>query len=160
LKTIVPYTDLPEDVGLLVHVHVALDGSSDVAQRVYAKFVQGYAERLANESARQEASARAAGASSVEITESSIIRASESLEEQVPKRIEEQLGKRIEQQLARRQRPANLREAAALAGTPIFSGAAGVMGSYLHSPWQVTLFVLIALVAIVCILYLLKRRLL
>jgi hypothetical protein len=42
----------------------------------------------------------------------------------------------------------------------MFSGAAGVMGSYLHSPWQVMLFVLIALVAIVCILYLLKRRLL
>jgi hypothetical protein len=159
LVPIVPHTDLPEDTGLLVHVHAALDGSSPAAQKLYAKLIQSYAERLANESARQEASARVPGAKTVEITESIVIRASESFEEQVPERIEEQLTKRIEEQLSKRHK-LNLPEAAALAGTPILSGASAVMGSYLHSPWQDTAFALIALGAIVCILYLLKRRLL
>ena len=99
---------------------------------------------LADESARQEASARAPGAKTTEITESVIIRARESLN----------------QQTAKRQRPASLWEAAALAGMPMLSGAAGVLGSNLHSPIQWTLFALSALGAVICILYLLKRRLL
>jgi hypothetical protein len=160
LITLFPHADLPEGVGLLVHVHVELDGSSDNAQKAYAKLIQDYAERLANESARQEASARAPGARTAEITESSVIRAYESLQEQVPQRIEEQIARKIEEQIVKRQKPSTLREAAALAGTPILSGASGVMGSYLHSPWQATIFALIALGAIACILYLLKRRLL
>jgi hypothetical protein len=141
---IVPHADVPDGAGLLVHVRAVLDGSSVQAQALYAKFIQEYAERLASESARQEASARAPGAKTTEITESVVIRARESLD----------------QQTAERQRPANLWEAAALAGMPMLSGAAGVIGNNLHSPWQWTLFALSALGAVICILYLLKRRLL
>jgi len=160
LTTLVPHADLPEDVGLLVHVHVELDGSSSAARALFGNFVQDYAERLANESARQEATERASGARAVEITQSSVIRAREALEEQTPERIRERLVKEIKEDIAKRQKPANLREAAALAGTPILSGAAAVMGGYLHSPWQDAVFALIAVAAIACVLYLLKRRLL
>ena len=135
---------MPDGTGLLVHVRAVLDGSSPSAQRLYAKFVQEYAEQLASESARQEASARAPGARTTEITESVVIRAQES----------------IELQTAKRQRPGNLWEAAALAGTPILSGAAGVMGNNLHSIWQWIVFAVCAFGAVICILYLLKRRLL
>jgi Flp pilus assembly protein TadB len=135
---------VPNGIGLLIHVRAVLDGSSRQAQELYAKFIQEYGEQLASESARQEASARAPGAKTTEITESVVIRARESLDEQT----------------ARRQRPANLWEAAALAGMPMFSGAAGVMGNNLHSALQWVTFVLLAFGAVVCILYLLKRRLL
>jgi hypothetical protein len=121
-----------------------MDGSSASAQRLYARYVQEYAEQLASESARQEASARAPGASTTEITESVVIRARESLELQT----------------AKRQRPANLSEAAALAATPILSGAAGIIGNNLHSTWQWTVFIVCAFGAVTCILYLLRRRLL
>jgi hypothetical protein len=129
---------------LLIHVRAILDGSSKSAQELYAKYIQEYAEQLASESARQEASARAPGARTAEITESAVIRARESLYLQI----------------AKWQRPANLWEAAALAGMPILSGTAGVMGNYLHSPLQSAVFALAALGAVICILYLLKRRLL
>lgn len=141
---LVPYSVVPKGTGLLIYVRAILDGSSKPAQELYAKFIQEYAEQLASESARQEASARAPGARNAEITESAVIRARESLY----------------QQIAKRQRPASLWEAAALAGMPILSSAAGVMGNYLHSPLQSAVFALAALGAVICILYLLKRRLL
>ncbi len=144
LIPIIPYNDVPDGAGLLIHVRATLDGSSGSAQALYAKFVQEYAERLSGESARQEASARAPSAKAIEITESVVIRARESLD----------------QQTAKRQRPANLWEAAALAGMPMLSSTAGVMGNYLHSPLQWAIFVLSACGAVICILYLLKRRLL
>jgi Flp pilus assembly protein TadB len=144
LTPIVPYAGVPDGIGLLVHIRATLDGSSKSAQDLYAKFVQEYAEQLASESARQEASARAPGAKTTEITESVVIRARESLD----------------QQAARQQRPASFWEAAALAGTPILSGAAGVMGNNLHSSLQWATFALSSVGAVVCILYLLKRRLL
>jgi hypothetical protein len=144
LAPIAPHTEVPDGAGLLIYVRAVLDGSSTSAQRLYGRFVQEYAEQLGSESARQEASARAPGARTTEITESIVIRARESLE----------------QRAAERQRPDNLREAAALAGTPILSGSAGVMGNNLHSPLQWTAFTLCALGAVICILYLLKRRLL
>jgi hypothetical protein len=144
LTPIVPLAGVPDGAGVLIHVRAILDGSSKPSQELYAKFVQAYAEQLADESARQEASARAPGAKTIEITESIIIRARESLD----------------QQTAKRQRPSNLWEAAALAGMPILSGAAGVMGGNLHSPLQWAIFVSSALGAVICILYLLKRRLL
>lgn len=133
-----------DGTGLLIHVRAALDGSSISAQHLYARVIQEYAEQLASESARQEVSARAPGARTTEITESVIIRARESLD----------------QQTAKRQRPASLWEAAALAGMPMLSGTAGVMGNNLHSSLQWTVFTLSALGAVICILYLLKRRLL
>lgn len=144
MTLIAPHADVPDGTGLLIHVRVTLDGSSAPAQGLFAKFVQEYAEQLANESARQEASLRAPGAKTTETTESVVIRARES----------------IDQETAKRQRPASLWEAAALAGMPMLSGTAGVMGSNLHSFLQWTVFALAVLGAVTCILYLLKRRLL
>lgn len=144
LKPIVPNRGLPEGIGLLIHVRATLDGSSTAAQELYAKYVQEYADFLASESARQEASMRAPGAVTTEITESVVIRARESLD----------------QQTAKRRRPANFWEAAALAGMPTLSGVAGVMGNNLHSPLQWVTFACSAAGAVISILYLLKRRLL
>jgi len=144
MTPLIPNADIPDGVGLLIHVRANLEGSSDRAQHLYARFIQDYADLLAGESARQEASARAPGARAVEITESTVIRARESLN----------------QEIAKRQRPAGWREGVALLGVPILSGTAGVMGSNLHSSWQWAVLGIASAAAIACLLYLLKRRLL
>ncbi|MFE7870191.1 hypothetical protein ACFUYE_07590 [Micromonospora humida] len=118
-----------------------LDGAYNPAQLAFAKAVQAYAEKLAIESANQEASERAPGASNTEITESAVIRAREAFD------------KKVALQVRRR----NPLDPYALAGSPIFSGATGVMGSYLHSPAQVASFLALAICAATCILYLAKR---
>jgi hypothetical protein len=143
---------VPDGTGLLIHIRAVLDGSYTPAQELYATYVQEYAEQLASESARQEASARELGAKAIEITESAVIRARESLNKRT-----------AEQQLAAqpiKRQPLGIWEAAALAGAPMFSAATGVTGSYLHSLLQWVLFSLSALAGVICILYLLKRRLL
>ena len=129
---------------LVVKIQTNLDGSYLPAQEVFAQAVQSYADKLASESARQEATGRATGAKHPEITASAVIRAQETLDR-----------KSVEQK-----RPANARESFALAGTPILSGATGVMGSYLDSPAQWASFAVLATGATSCILYLLRRRLL
>lgn len=141
---IVPHSDVSDGTGLVVQIRVVLDGSYRAAQKVFAKSIQEYGEKLASESARQEATGRAPGAQTVEITESAVIRAQEALDQQV----------------AERSRPSNKIEAVSLAGAPIFSGATGVMGSYLTNALNWTVFSLLAMIAASCILYLLKRRLL
>ncbi len=80
---IVPHSDVPDGTGVVVQVRVVLDGSSRPAQRIFAKSVQEYGEKLASESARQEATGRAPGAQTVEITESAVFRAQEALDRQV-----------------------------------------------------------------------------
>lgn len=144
LQPIIPYAEVPDGVGLLIHLRTILDGSSPSAQVKYAKFVQEYAEQLADESARQEASTRAPGARAVEITESVVIRARES----------------IDQQTSARQRPVDWKEAVALAGVPILSGVVGVLGGHLNSPLEWGSFIFSAAAAVICVLYSLKRRLL
>jgi hypothetical protein len=129
---------------LVVQVRVLLDNSYRPAQQAFARFVQAYAERLATETAYQETSERPPGATTAEITESAVVRARESLERKI----------------AQERRPADARDATALAGAPIFSGAAGVAGSYLHSWQQWVAFLILAIVAASCVLFLLKRRLL
>lgn len=141
---ITPHSDIPDGVGLSIHVRVQLDGSYGPAQKTFAKAVQTYAEKLASESARQEASARAPGATACEITESAVIRAAESLDRET----------------AKRQRPANFGESATLAGLPMSSAATGITGSYLHSAGQWIVFVALCAVTVFCVLYQLKRRLL
>jgi hypothetical protein len=141
---VVPRSDAPDGTGLVVETRVVLDGAYPPAQRAFAKAIQAYADRLAIESAYQETTERAPGATAVEITESAVIRAQESLERKI----------------AQGRRPANAAEAFALAGTPILSGATGVMGSYLHSGMQWAAFLVLAAGAASLILYLLRRRLL
>jgi hypothetical protein len=141
---VVPRSEVPDGTGLVVQVRVLLDNSYRPAQQAFARFVQNYAERLARETSYQEISERPSGATTAEITESAVVRAQESLERKI----------------AQERRPADARDAFALAGVPIFSGAAGVAGSYLHSRPQWIAFLALAIVAASCVLYLLKRRLL
>lgn len=117
--------------GLVVPVRVLLDGASLPAQHAFARAVQRYADRLAQESGNQEASNRAPGAATVEIIETSVIRAQEALD------------KRIALEKSR----THPLDGFALAGAPIFSGAAGVLGSYLHGPILWIAFVVTALLA-------------
>jgi hypothetical protein len=137
-----PHTEVPVGVGVSITVRVLLDGSSEPAQRAFGKEVQAYAEKLASESARQEASARATGAMTCEITESAVIRAAESLQQQTAK-----------------ERPPRFREAAAVAGKSMCTAAMGTMGNFLHSAAQVSVFAGLSIVAAICILQPLKRRL-
>lgn len=141
---VVPRSGIADGTGLVIEVRVALDGSSHPAQRVFGKNIQEYAERLATESTRQEFNGRAPGANSVEITESAVIRAEESLE----------------QQAAKRNRTGSKLESAALAGSPIFSCATGVAGSYLTNTLNWATFGTLAIISISCVFYLLRRNLL
>jgi len=113
----IPKSDLSKHAGIVVVARAKLDGAYEPAQLAFGQAVQNYAARLAIESANQEASDRAPGVSSIEITESSVIRAREALD------------KKVALQLRKR----SPFEPYALAGSPIFAGATGVMGSYLHS---------------------------
>lgn len=139
----VPSTALPTGSGIVVPVRVILDGTYTPADLAFAKAVQNYADRLATESANQAESEKAPGATNVEVTESSVIRAQESLD------------KKVALQVNARSRWIPY----ALAGSPIFSGATGVMGSFLHSPLQIAAFVVTAGIAALCIIFLAKKGL-
>lgn len=141
-KVVVPHSVVPAGSGIVVPTRVLLDGAYAPAQLAFARAVQSYAEKLAIESADQEAPERAPGATSTEITESAVIRAQETLDKKVALQV-------------RKRKPL---DPYALAGSPVFSGATGIMGSYLHSPTQVVAFVVLALCAAACILYLATVR--
>lgn len=140
-KIVVPHSAVPIGSGIVVPTRVLLDGAYAPAQLAFARAVQSYADKLAKESDNQAGSERAPGVTSTEITESAVIRAQESLDEKVALQV-------------RKRSPL---EPYALAGSPIFSGATGVMGSYLHSPIQLVAFIALTLCAATCILYLAKR---
>ncbi|MEU6788073.1 hypothetical protein ABZ912_53535 [Nonomuraea angiospora] len=137
----IPPTRTPDGAGIVVPVRTILDGAYEPAQLAFARAIQSYADKLAIESANQEASERAPGANSTEITESAVIRAQEALDKQVALKV-------------RKRSPL---DPYALAGSPIFAGATGVMGSYLHSLLQVIAFIILAVLAIACILHLAVR---
>jgi hypothetical protein len=122
----------------VVPTRVLLDGAYAPAQLAFARAVQSYADKLANESDNQAGSERAPGVTSTEITESAVIRAQESLDKKVALQV-------------RKRSPL---EPYALTGSPIFSGATVVMGSYLNSTIQVVTFIALALCAAACILHL------
>lgn len=138
----IPATGVPEGVGIVVPTRTMLDGAYEPAQLAFARAVQAYADKLAVESANQEASERDPGAISTEITESAVLRAQEALNKKVALQV-------------RKQSPF---DPYALAGSPIFAGATGVMGSFLHSVLQVVAFSILAALAVGCILHLARRR--
>ncbi len=142
--TLKPSHRVPDGAGVIIEVRAQLDGSYEPAQAAFAELVQSYANRLAGESARQEASGRVPGVITCEITESAVRRAVEALD----------------QAIAKRQRPATRKEGAALALSPTFASAASVTGGYLHSPGQWAVFAGMSVLALLCIFYQLKRRLL
>jgi Flp pilus assembly protein TadB len=139
---IIPESGIPDHAGIVVPTRANLDGAYEPAQLAFAHAVQAYAERLAIESANQEISERAPGVNSKEITESAVIRAKDALDKKV----------------ALQQRKRSRLDPYALAGSPIFASATGVMGSYLHSLLQVVVFTILAMLAIACILHLSVRR--
>ncbi|GGM43886.1 hypothetical protein GCM10007977_051840 [Dactylosporangium sucinum] len=139
---VIPASGVPEGVGVVVPTRTLLDGAYEPAKLAFGRAVQAYADKLAIESANQEASERAPGANSTEITESAVIRAQEALDKKVALQV-------------RKRSPL---EPYALAGSPIFAGATGVMGSFLHSLVQVIAFSILAVIAIACILHLAVRR--
>lgn len=123
-------------------VNVTLHGATDNAKAEFATAVQAYGEALATECERQEISNRPPGIAHPEITANSVVRA-----------------KQVFSQYGERSKPGAL-DMCALAGVPIFSGGAGVMGSYLNSTLQILAFAAIAFMGILSVFYLLRRRLL
>ena len=124
------------------HVEVPLHGATEGARVEFAKAVKDYADRLASESQAQEISNRPDGFMNPEVTATSVFRAKEALN-----------------RYGHRAKPSG-NDKAALAGLPIFSGAAGVLGSYLNSGVQWGAFCAAVFLAVVCIAYLLHRRML
>lgn len=137
----IPPSRAPDGAGIVVPTRTILDGAYEPAQLAFARAVQAYADKLAIESANQEISERAPGANSTEITESAVLRAQEALDKQVALKV-------------RKRSPL---DPYALAGSPIFAGATGVMGSFLHSLLQVVVFSVLAVLAVGCILHLATR---
>ena len=125
-----------------VIVEVTLPGATVAAQSQLSKAIQDYADRLARESETQEISNRPPGVHYAEVTVNSVARA---------KTVLDRYGQRAK---------ASGGDVAALMGVPIFSGATGVMGSYLHSAWQWSVFSASAFFTVVCLAYLARRRML
>jgi len=123
------------------NVEVDLHGASPAAQVEFNGAVQAYANLLAAESQKQELSLRPPGCSHLEVTASAVARATRAFS---------QYGTRAKPQLL---------DSTALSGVPIFSLAAGVMGSNLDGPVQISVFVVLAFLAALCIVYVVSRRL-
>jgi len=124
-----------------VSVEVDLHGATLAARAEFNGAVQAYADFLAAESQKQELSLRTPGVLNLEVTASAVVRARRAIS---------RYGKRAKPRLL---------ESTALAGAPIFSGATGVMGSYLDGLVQISVFAGLAFMAVLCIGYLVFRRL-
>jgi hypothetical protein len=131
-----------EVIPVSANVQVVLNGATDGARAEFSEAVQTYAMRLASESEKQEISNRPPGVMFPEVTASSVVRA-----------------RTVLSRYGERARP-GVSEVAALVGLPIFSSAAGVIGSYLHSVWQWAAFSGSAFLGVFCVCYLAFRRLL
>jgi hypothetical protein len=103
-----------------VAIEVQIQGATEGARVEFAKALQTYAELLAAESQTQEISNRPPGVLFPEVTANSVVRAKTAFDRH-----------------GQRGRAARS-ESAALIGLPVFSGATGVLGSYLNSPWAQT----------------------
>jgi hypothetical protein len=127
---------------MLINSEVVLHGATEVARAQFEEAVQDYAERLADESEKQEISSRPPGTRFSEVSANSVARA-----------------KAVIDRYGQRAKPTPL-EVAALAGLPILSGATGVMGSYLTNTLNWAIFSLLGSLAISCVAILATRRLL
>jgi hypothetical protein len=125
-----------------VSIEVRLQGATEGARVEFAKALQIYAELLAAESQTQEISNRPPGVMFPEVTANSVVRAKTAFD-----------------RYGQRGKPARS-ESATLVGLPVFSGATGVLGSYLNSPLQWTAFSASTFLAVVCVIYLAARRML
>ncbi len=79
-EIVIPASGVPDGAGVVVVTRTILDGAYEPARIAFGRAIQVYADNLAVESANQEASERAPGASSKEITESAVIRAQEAFD--------------------------------------------------------------------------------
>ena len=133
----------------LFEVPVILEGASQAAEKEFDKAIRDYAERLSDESSYEEINGRASGAKVAEVTASSVIRAKEALQNKMASEVN-----------SGRRGSMSVPEAFALAGSPLCSSAAGVMGSHLTGILQWSIFLMFGVLAVISVLYLLKRRLL
>jgi hypothetical protein len=144
-----PLVESADTAEVIVRVSVTLDGASEAAKHKFAESLQVYADRLAQESERQEISNRAPGANVREVTASSVIRACEILDTPA-----------TDAPGTDQRKSLTAIERFGLAGIPLFSGACGALASYLNSPIQWLVFLVCAAIGLFCILYSLWRRLL
>ncbi len=114
-------------------IQVELHGATPGAQLELKQAVQAYADSLAAESQKQELSLRTPGAITVEISYNAVRRAREAMN---------RYGDRA------KMRPFDM---ACAAGAPVFSGATGVMGSFLDSVVQILAFGILAALSMVTI---------
>ena len=123
-----------------VHVQVDLHGATPAAKSEFSKAVQAYADWLVGESQKQELSLRAPGGQNLEVTATAVLRA-----------------RRAMSRFGEKAKPGAL-EGISLAASPVFSGATGVMGGFLHSTTQIVIFSILVIIALLSIAYLIVRR--
>jgi hypothetical protein len=116
-------------------IQVDLHGSTPGAQAELRSAIQAYADSLATESQKQELSLRPPGAMNIEVSYNAVRRAREAIN---------RYGERA------KMRPFDM---ACAGGVPIFSGATGVMGSYLHSPLQIVVFSVLSVLAAITVFF-------
>jgi hypothetical protein len=122
----------PDAQPLLFTALVNLDGNvSDGTQRQISQAMQTFANNLASKMQEVERDQRSPGVDNAEYTASTVIRATEELKRRPGGT-----------------RPSNLDISVRLIA-PISSGAAGILGTYLHSIWQAGLFGFVVCIAIV-----------
>lgn len=120
-------------------VSAPLDGASDSAKRHFRDCIQRYAEELSHEASLLEVGSRSRAVSEPDITPTMIVEASNS----VPRRL-------FQKQVDAGRSKADL---AAQIIAPLSASASGVLGSYLDSQWQVSLFTAAALIAVFSTIY-------
>lgn len=120
---------------VIATIEVELNGSTTGAQAEIRTAVQAYADSLAAESQKQELSLRPPGAANIEVSYNAVRRAREAIN---------RYGERAKMRAF---------DITCTAGVPIFSGAAGVMGSYLHSPIQIGAFAILSALAIITVFF-------
>jgi hypothetical protein len=131
---------VPGSAMSFVSSQIILGGDiSDGAQVQLAESIQRFANDLCNKVREVESDQRAAGVENPEYTASVVIRANEKLRQHGDPRV------------------TRLDMGVGLA-SPVSSGAAGILGSYLHSIWQAATFGAVTVVAIITIAIVLMKR--
>ncbi|MBT2226049.1 hypothetical protein [Nonomuraea sp. NEAU-A123] len=115
-----------------VHVQIEIEGyASEAARDNVTKHIQRYAKELADKIREVERGDRVAGADNPEVTASTVIKASERL---------------TRQRETVRSSPLDLILSIV---SPISSGAAGILGSYLSTPLNIGVFGAVAAIAVI-----------
>jgi hypothetical protein len=129
---------------IIDHLLVDFEGFSDPARAKFSEFVKQLAKSLANEAARLEVADRDQAADFVEINATMVIKANEVLRRPAP---------------SAELPPRSIKTLIIYSVVLVATLAAGATGNYLHSTWQVALFLASALIALVGGIHAYRRRL-